>query len=326
MSKQSVLYAHAQPAPVVVLSGKEDALADRAFDEIRKRLKQQFAQLELHDCQADTAASGELATLVSPSLFGEPRLIRVSGIEQASAEFGREFAQVVQLLDDATFLVLRHRDLVKAKALINAAKQVPGAVEVNCQELKKPAEKFEVLNLEARRLGVQLDRDAAQLLVQAFSSDVAELFAVLGQLAVQSSGKITAQAVQSITAGRVETTAFAVVDAALLGNTAQALTLLRHAVATGVELIPMLGAIGKSVRDMARVAGAGNSVGQLANELGMPPWMLEKAARNAAKYSEFALAQLVQQVAATDMALKGDARDPLYALEKLVLQIAARGR
>src|SRR5690606_6133454 len=68
-----------RPAPVVLLSGPEQFLADRAGRLLRDQLREQDPGLEVSDVAADAYAPGELLTLASPSLFGEARLIRVTG-------------------------------------------------------------------------------------------------------------------------------------------------------------------------------------------------------------------------------------------------------
>ncbi|MEO7349219.1 MAG: DNA polymerase III subunit delta, partial [Terrimesophilobacter sp.] len=76
-----------RPAPVVLVSGTEGFLADRAISLLRDILRTEDASLEVSDIAADTYSPGELATLASPSLFGEPRLVRVTGVEKCTDAF-----------------------------------------------------------------------------------------------------------------------------------------------------------------------------------------------------------------------------------------------
>lgn len=326
-TKTSVLrYDQARPAPIMLLVGKADALSSRACQQIRSQLKQADPQLEVHDCDADSLSVEELLTLVSPSLFAERRLIQVRGTEKLNATLLAKLPEIFALLDRDTYLLLQHTDPNRGKELLKITRSVHGMIEIDCAEVKTANKKAELVRLEAARLGAKLDAQAGPLLLQAYADELDELLAVLEQLARDGGGRITADAVNKLTAGRVTTTAFAVADAALAGDTGRALTLLREAIAAGGELIPIFGALSKTVRDMAQVYGAGKSPAQLAKELGMPPWMAEKAVRHASRWQELALAQTVQLLAETDAALKGQARDPQYALEKLVAHIARRGR
>ena len=64
-------------APVVLVTGGEAFLAERAIRTLRDTLKAADPSLEISDLHAGDYAPGELLTLASPSLFDEPRLIRV---------------------------------------------------------------------------------------------------------------------------------------------------------------------------------------------------------------------------------------------------------
>jgi DNA polymerase-3 subunit delta len=76
-----------RPAQVVLVSGTEDFLAERAIRMLREILRAEDPSLEISDLGADDYGPGELITLASPSLFGEPRLIRVSGVEKCTDAF-----------------------------------------------------------------------------------------------------------------------------------------------------------------------------------------------------------------------------------------------
>ncbi len=73
-----------RPAPVVLVSGTETVLADRAIRQLRDILKAEDPSLEVSDLDAGNYAPGELITLASPPLFGETRLIRVENVEKTS--------------------------------------------------------------------------------------------------------------------------------------------------------------------------------------------------------------------------------------------------
>src|SRR6185436_4576425 len=73
-----------QPAPIVLVSGPEDVCAERAIAGIRDYLRAEDPSLEVTDVRADDYAPGTLLGVSSPSLFGEPRLVRVTGVEKCS--------------------------------------------------------------------------------------------------------------------------------------------------------------------------------------------------------------------------------------------------
>jgi DNA polymerase-3 subunit delta len=164
------------------------------------------------------------------------------------------------------------------------------------------------------------------MIVAAYSGGIGELAGACAQLVSDAGSRLTEEEVNRATEGRVETNAFKVADAATAGRAADALVLLRQALSTGTDPIPMLAALNMKVRAMARVYGAVGSSGQLAKELGMAPWQVDRALREVRGWREEDLARCIDLAAETEWLLKGGSRDPEYALEKYLLFVAKRGR
>ena len=80
-------WRHVRPAPVILVSGTEGFLADRALRLLRDTLRAEDPSLEVNDLEADGYVPGELLTLASPSLFNDPRLIRVTNVEKCTDAF-----------------------------------------------------------------------------------------------------------------------------------------------------------------------------------------------------------------------------------------------
>lgn len=323
-------YDEARPAPVVLISGPEQFLADRAGRSIRDAVRAADPAVEIHDVDASGYTAGELFTIASPSLFAEPRLIRVEGVEKASDAFIDDAKRYLEQPADDTTLVLRHGGGMRGKALLDAVRGAPGqalgAIEIACAELKKDAERLGFAQAEFRRLGAQISPVAVRALVAAYGSGLGELAGAIEQLVADRGTRLSEEDVERATEGRVEAGAFKVADAATSGDASGALTLLRQALLTGTDPIPLLAALNMKVRAMARVFGARGSSGQLAKEFGMAPWQVERAQRETRGWREADLARAIDLAAETEWLLKGGSRDPEYALERYVLCIARRGR
>ena len=112
-------------------------------------------------------------------------------------------------------------------------------------------------------------------------------------------------------------------DAAVAGRADQALALLRHAVATGVDPVPLVAAIAAKVRALAKVqtASRGPSAA-VAAELGMAPWQVDRARRGAVRLDRRGARARCHGLAEADTEVKGGGRDPVYAVERAVLTIA----
>lgn len=321
---KQVNWRDAKPAPIVFVSGPEDYLAERAIRQIRDGLKKVESGLEVHEVQASDYASGQLTALASPSLFMEPRLVIISGFEKCSDALIEDGLLYLSDPSQDTTVVLRHNSSsVRGKKLIEAIRASDLAVEIACAEIKKDSEKSAFIQSEFASAGRKITPGAIRALADAFADDLAELAAACSQLLTDQAESIDEATVDKYYGGRVETNAFKVADAALAGQSAEALGLLRHAIATGADPVPVVAAFGMKVRLMAKVYG--NKYAS-ASTVGAQPWQIDRARKDLAGWSEEGLANAVMAIATADAAVKGMEKDPVFALEKLVLLLANRGQ
>lgn len=316
-----------RPAPVVLVSGPQSFLAERAIRALRDLLKGEDPSLEIHDIEADQYAPGELLTLASPSLFAEPRLIRVTNVEKCTDAFITETLRYLESPADDTYLVLRHASGTRGKKLLDAIRAGSGGgIEVACLELKKDTEKQDFAAAEFATAGRRVTGGAIRALVTAFSDDLAELAAACQQLLADDADEITEVTVERYYSGRVETNAFKVADAAIAGRQGEALVLLRHALASGADPVPIVAAFASKIRTMAKLSGATAPAGQLAQRFGIAPWQVDRARRDLQGWSEAGLGTAIETVADADAQVKGGGRDPVFALERMIGVVATRGR
>jgi DNA polymerase-3 subunit delta len=315
-----------RPAPVVLVSGTESFLAERAIRMLRDTLRAEDPSIEISDLEADSYAPGQLLTLASPSLFGEPRMIRVSGVEKCTDAF---IAETVAYLDspaEDTYLVLRHGGGVRGKKLLDAIRAGLGSgIEIACAELKKDSDKLEFAAAEFAIEGRRISAGALRALASAFSDDLAELAAACQQLIADASEEITEVTVEKYYSGRVETNAFRVADVAIAGRRGESLILLRHALASGADPVPILAAFASKLRTMAKISGARGASGQLAQQFGLAPWQVDRARRDLQGWDDRGLGRSIEMLAETDAAIKGAGRDPVFALERMIGVISTRG-
>lgn len=321
------LWSDVIPAPIVLVTGAEGFLADRATQRLKEILKAADPSLEVSDLNANSYVSGELLTLASPSLFGEPRLIRVSDVEKCNDEFLQEILDYVSSPDVDTTVVLRHAGGVRGKKLLDTLRSgTGGAVEVVCAELKSDNDKFDFAAAEFRQAGRTIAPSALRSLVQAFSGTGSELANACQQLIADASGEITDRTVEDYYGGRVEATAFKVVDSAVAGRLGDALVTLRHALQTGADPVPIVATFAAKLRLMAKLYGDRRSSGELAGVLGAAPWQIDRARKDVQAWSEYGLGHAIEVIAETDANVKGASRDPIFALERMVSVVARYGR
>ncbi|GAB3130003.1 DNA polymerase III subunit delta [Glaciibacter psychrotolerans] len=315
-----------RPAPIVLVSGTETVLAERAIRQLRDFLKLEDASLEVNDIQADSYAPGELVTVASPSLFDEPRLIRVSNVEKCSDAFLVEALEYLENPAEGAYVVLRHGGGVRGKKLLDTIRSgAGGGIEIVCAELKKDSEKYDFATAEFKAAGKRVTASALRALVGAFSDDLAELSAACQQLIADATAEITETTVDRYYGGRVEANAFKVADAAIAGRLGDALVILRHALASGADPVPIVAAFASKIRTMAKLFGVRGGSGQLAAQFGLAPWQVERAQKDLRGWSDEGLANCIRALADADASVKGAGRDPVFALEKLIGIIARRG-
>jgi DNA polymerase-3 subunit delta len=308
----------------VLVSGAEDFFASEAIGLLRTHLRTEDPSIEVHEFNAKEYTPGELSTVVTPSLFNEPRLVIAQQVHESVDAFLEEALAFVAAPIDDTTLVLRHRNGNRGKKLLDAVRANEAAIEVPCAPLKAN-ELHDFLRDEFRARRRKVSPEAAQALVAAFNTSIEELAAAARQLmSIAPDDEITGEIVNRYYGGRVETTGFKIADATIAGRLADALMLVRAGFDTGLNSVPIVLAIAMKLRTMAKVSGLSGSDAQLAGQVGAAPWQVGQARRELRGWSDEELGRAIRLTAETDFLVKGGSRDPEFATERLVRRIATR--
>ena len=222
-------------------------------------------------------------------------------------------------------MIFIHKGGVKGKALLDAIKKVKPEI-IACEPLKKDAEKEQFVKELFLDSGRKASPGAVAALVGALGGDMRELQQAVSQIALDApAGVIDEKYIDEFHQGRVETTGFDVADATIDGNLPNALISLRSAIETGTDPVMVTSAIASALRSLAKVSGSatGAKSFELAGQLGMAPWQIDKARRQLQGWTPRALSKAVQAIALADAQVKGAATDPIYALEKALATITA---
>jgi len=307
---------------LVLVSGPESILADRAVESVIADARVTSPDLEVVTLTAEGYEEGAVGMHASPSLFGEDRVLVVRDLHQAGEALQADLLSYLADPEETVTLVVTHASGNRGKKVLDALKKARAKV-VPAPAIKSDREKSEFVTNEFRVARRKVTPGAVQALVEAVGKDVRELAAACQQLVDDTSGTIDADVVERYHGGRVEATGFKVADAAVAGRTGEALRLLRHAVNVGVDPVPIVAVLAQQLRQLAKVGGAGRGrSADLARDLGMAPWQIDKARRALQGWSADALGRSIEAVAAADFEVKGGGRDPVYAVEKAVLTIA----
>ncbi|WP_030547365.1 DNA polymerase III subunit delta [Streptomyces albus] len=313
--------------PVTLAVGQEELLLERAVREVIAAARAADADTDVRDLTPDVLQPGTLAELTSPSLFAERKVVVVRNAQDLSADTVKDVKAYLGSPAEEITLVLVHAGGAKGKGLLDAARKA-GAREVSCPKMTKPADRLSFVRGEFRAAGRSATPEACQALIDALGSDLRELASACSQLAADVHGPIDDAVVARYYTGRAEASSFTVADRAVEGRTAEALEALRWSLSTGVAPVLITSALAQAVRAIGKLASAprGARPGDLARDLGMPPWKIDRVRQQMRGWSADGVSAALRAVAEADGAVKGGGADPGYALEKAVVAVAGAAR
>ena len=309
--------------------GDEDLLVERAVSDILRaaRASAGTEDVPVNRLRAGDVSTHELAELLSPSLFADERVV----VLEAAAEAGKDAAALIAAaaadLPPGTLLVVVHSGGGRAKALAGQLREL-GAHTHPAAKITKAAERADFVRAEFRALKIKADEDTVVAMLESVGSDIRELAAACSQLVADTAGQVDAAAVRRYHSGKAEVTGFEIADKAVAGDVAGSAEALRWAMSRGVPHVLLADALAEAVHAIARIGPLSGDPYRLAGELGMPPWRVQKAQKQARRWSRDKVATAIRLVATLNGDVKGAAADPDYVLEVTVRKVAelAAGR
>ncbi|WP_046472294.1 DNA polymerase III subunit delta [Allosalinactinospora lopnorensis] len=310
-----------------VVVGDEELLIDRAVAGIVAQARADDPEVDVHDLVPAQVTPGKLAEVTSPSLFGEHRVVVLRSAQDLTKDLAAEVTGYLRNPADDVVLVLVHAGGAKGKALLETAVKA-GAARIDCAKPTKQSERLAFVKGEFERARRQITRDAAQALVDSLGTELREIAAACTQLIADTEGRVDEATVARYYRGKAEASGFSVADRAVEGRLPEALEQLRWSLAVGTAPVLINSALAGAVRGLAVVAQQrGASDAELAKRAKVPPWKLKTLRQQARGWTPHGVAHAMRVVAETDALIKGAGRDPAYALERAVIEIAtARGR
>ncbi|MDA8372175.1 MAG: DNA polymerase III subunit delta [Nocardiopsaceae bacterium] len=310
--------------PLSIIVGDEELLVDRAVAELVAAVRAGDLEVDVHDLVPSQVTAGKLVEVTSPSLFGERRVVVLRSAQDLTKDLVAEVTGYLKDPADDVVMVLAHAGGAKGKALLEAATKA-GATRINCAKPTKAAERLQFIKGEFSRADRQITADAAQALLDAVGSDLREIAAACTQLVVDTDGRVDAAAVARYHTGKAEASGFTVADRTVEGRLPEALEQLRWSLAVGTAPVLINSALAGAVRGLAVVAQPQRGVAdaELAKRAKVPPWKLRTLRQQARGWTPQGVARAMAVIAETDALIKGAGRDPAYALERAVIEIAA---
>ncbi len=312
---------------LALVQGPEEILAERGVESVVDAVRAAEPEAEVVRLHASAYQPGELGVHASPSLFGGWTVIVVHDMDEADDALVEDLLAYLARPEDAVTLVVRHKSGNRGKKVLDTLR-AGGARVIEAKAVKSEADKHAFVKHEFREARRKIAEDAVGALVQAVGKDLRELAGACAQLARDVQGTVEVEDVHTYYGERVETTGFKVAEAALAGDEATAMSLLRHAMNGGLDPVPLVAVLAMQLRQVGRVAAAGRgSSTQVARDLGIAPWQVDQARRVARGWDGPRLGRAIEAVAHADVDVKGGLRTeaavraPEYAVERAVLQV-----
>ncbi|MEZ0367143.1 DNA polymerase III subunit delta [Mycobacterium sp. pUA109] len=303
--------------------GDEELLVERAVTGVLRAVR---AQAGADDIPVDRLRAGdvdthELAELLSPSLFADERVVVLDAAGEAGKDAATLIAATAADIPSGTVLVVVHSGGGRAKALAGQLRDL-GAQVHPCAKVTKASERADFVRAEFKALRVKVTAETVTALLDAVGSDIRELASACSQLVADTGGLVDPAAVRRYHSGKAEVKGFDIADKAVVGDVAGAAEALRWAMLRGEPHVVLADALAEAVHTIARVGARSGDPYRLAGELGMPPWRVQKAQRQARRWSRDSVAEALRLVAALNADVKGAAADADYALEAAVRKVA----
>ena len=312
-----------QVSQLHLVLGEEDLLVERAVAAVLRSVRERAGggDVPVSRVRAGDVGTYELAELLSPSLFADERVIVLEAAGEAGKDAAELIARAAADVPSGTVLVVVHSGVGRAKALA-AQLRTLGAEMHPCARITKAGERLDFVRKEFRSLQVKADDDTVTALLDAVGSDVRELASACSQLVADTGGRVDAAAVRRYHSGKAEVKGFDIADKAVAGDVAGAAEALRWAMLRGEPHVVLADALAEAVHAIARVGPLSGDPYRLAAELGMPPWRVQKAQRQARRWTRDTVATAIKLVAQLNADVKGAAADADYALEAAVRKVA----
>nr|WP_018599262.1 DNA polymerase III subunit delta [Mycobacterium sp. 155] len=321
--RDTIIGVSQQAEGLHLVLGDEELLVERAVATVLHAVRAEAGadDVPVDRMRAGEVSTSELAELLSPSLFAEQRLVVLDSAAEAGKDAVSLIAGVAADLPPGTSLVVIHSGGGRAKALADQLKKL-GAQVYPCARIAKPAERADFVRREFRALRAKVSDDTVNAVLDAVGSNIRELAAVCSQLVADTDGQVDAAAVRRYHSGKAEVKGFDIADKAVVGDVSGAAEALRWAMLAGEPQVVLADALAEAVHTIARVGPLSGDPYKLAGELGMPPWRIQKAQKQARRWSRDSVAEAMRVVATLNADVKGAAADADYALEAAVRRVA----
>lgn len=319
----------AELEPVYLLTGSDRPKIEVALGRLRRHFVPEATELTTAQ---ETSGDDAVALCNAGGLFGDARLVVVSGVEKWKAADVKAVETYVASPAPATVLALVADELKKDSPLLKACKKAGSVLDFSVA--RNALTKW--VSQQFGAAGVRAEADASAALIALVGNDLQQLSSEVQKLATWARGEpIGEREVELLVAAQAETPTFALTDAwgrrDRAGTLESSETIFEREIPKRRELAPRLaGALANHVtrvRQCQRLAAEGVRPRDAAGRLKMHPYHAEKVFGQAQNFSEDDLGDAVVRLSELDLALKGGSRlAPDLELQRALVDLGRKER
>ena len=315
--------------PAYLIWGEDDVKVDAWRARLRKRAEAEGSAATLEVLKDERlSADAAVEAIGSLTLSTGCRYLMMDGVERwKDRDISRVAPVLADLPADTVVVFLAHGD--PPKSLSRAVEACGGEVRGYPAVTSRAYPAW--LRERALELGLELEREAAELLLERIGHNQRRLLRELEKLSTFAAieGRVDREAVDVLTSTAVEARAYELADAVVEGDTSRALHVAEDLRAHGEDLMHILFALLRQLRNCHRawaLVASGSTATQIQAELRVPPFVARRLASQAQRTDGERLEHALELLADLDYAIRGAGRlDPDSALT-LTLAAATAGR
>ncbi len=315
---------------ILLITGNAEFLAERTRARAVAAVIEEHPECEMSEASASGLQPGELAGLTSASLFSDRTALVLTDLQELPDVAQTELLAYAAQTSPDIVVVLIHGGGNKAKGLLDKLRKLASVSEVKVEAPKYERDFARWVHTEFRELGARIDEEAATLLVAAVGQDLRALGGAAAQLiaSVDRGSEINATVVRRYFGGRADVRGYEIADAAIDGRISVALEQARWAEAAKVAPVLITSAFASGLRSLAKLSCAPQGLrdNDVAARVGAPPFKIRTMRQQLRAWEPDGLANALDAVAQADLDVKGGSADPAYAIERMVLAVAAQRR
>jgi DNA polymerase III subunit delta len=298
----------AELKPIYLVHGEDDAKIDSWRARLKARAEEEHGPGGLESFDGADSPPEEVAGALAALTFATGTryvLVENAGAWKAAQLEPLEAVLAAMPPDTVLVLIVRGKPL---RQLVKAVEKAKG--EVRECAAPKPWELPKWAAERARELGVQLDQEAAKLLVAMAGPGQQRIARELEKLAIaiHPETRIGPQHVEELAAGEHSTQVYDLADSVVSGNLEATLSLAEELAAADERPGRMLWRITSRLREVHRAAElleAGRGEKDVASALKAPPWLAKKTIAKARNADRAALERAICVFADLEVEMRG---------------------